>query len=106
MTAPEPSSWTFLTNHAHVLLRIAMEPRILVRALAEDVGIRERAVLRIIADLEAEGYLSHEREGRQNVYQVHVNRPLRHPIERHRSVGELIGAVAGKAKTKARSAAR
>jgi DNA-binding transcriptional ArsR family regulator len=89
-----PAGWTFLTNHAHVLIRIAMEPRVLVRTLAEEVGIRERAVLRIIAELEEAGYLSHAREGRQNVYEVSLDKPLRHPIERHKTVGALIDAVA------------
>lgn len=91
---PAPTSWTFLTNHAHVLIRIAMDPRILVRTLAEEVGIRERAVLRIIGELEEAGYLTHAREGRQNVYAVRLEKPLRHPIERHKTVGALIEAVA------------
>ena len=104
--ASDPASWTFLTNHAHVLLRIAMEPRVLVRTLADDVGIRERAVLRIIADLEADGYLSHTREGRQNVYEVNVTKPLRHPIERHCSMGKLIDTVIQKPRRPARSSSR
>lgn len=87
------AAWTFLTNHAHVLIRIAMDPRILVRTLAEEVGIRERAVLRIIGELEAAGYLTHSREGRRNVYAVRLAKPLRHPIERHKTVGALIDAV-------------
>jgi DNA-binding Lrp family transcriptional regulator len=101
--ASDPASWTFLTNHAHVLLRIAMDPRVLVRTLADEVGIRERAVLRIIADLEADGYLSHTREGRQNVYEVNVAKPLRHPIERHRTIGELIDAVVEKPRRRPRT---
>lgn len=96
--APSPeespaASWTFLTNHAHVLIRIAIDPRVLVRTLAEEVGIRERAVLRIIGELEEAGYLTHTREGRRNVYAVRVGKPLRHPIERHKTVGALIEAV-------------
>jgi hypothetical protein len=93
---PEESasaSWTFLTNHAHVLIRIAMDPRVLVRTLAEEVGIRERAVLRIIGELEEAGYLTHTRDGRRNVYAVRLGKPLRHPIERHKTVGALIEAV-------------
>ena len=91
--APANTGWTFLTNHAHVLLRIARDPRVLVRTLAEDVGIRERAVLRIIAELESEGYLAHTREGRQNVYAVTLDKPLRHPIEMHKTVDSLIDVV-------------
>jgi hypothetical protein len=101
-----PAGWTFLTNHAHVLIRIAMDPRVLVRTLAEEVGIRERAVLRIIAELEEAGYLTHAREGRQNVYAVRLEKPLRHPIERHKTVGALIDAVAAPAVLPRRRASR
>jgi DNA-binding MarR family transcriptional regulator len=89
-------TWTFLTNHAHVIVRISAEPMIRIRDLAEEIGITERGVLRIVGELEAAGYLSHEREGRRNVYVVHRNKPLRHPIERHRSVGDLLDALADK----------
>ncbi len=90
------SSWTFLTNHAHVLLSIAEEPNILMRDLAERVGITERAVQRIVSELEAEGCLSHTREGRVNHYEVHPDLPLRHPIERHRSISDLLKMVRGR----------
>ena len=72
--------WTFLTNHAHVLLCIAADPTIRVREVAALVGITERAAQRIVADLEAEGYISHERVGRRNRYEVHPTLPLRHPL--------------------------
>jgi predicted transcriptional regulator len=95
----EPGSsapWTFLTNHAHVLLCIAAEPTARIRDLAERVGITERAVQRIIAELEEAGYLAHEREGRRNVYRVQSHLPLRHAVEKHRSVGVLIELIHGK----------
>jgi len=95
---PEPSPahpWTFLTNHAHVLLCIARDPAARVRDLAAQVGITERAVQRIITELEEAGYLSHERDGRRNHYDVHAGKPLRHPIERHRNVADLIALVHG-----------
>lgn len=92
-TDSPPSAWTFLTNHAHVLLCIARDPAARVRDLAVQVGITERAVQRIITELEQAGYLSHVRDGRRNRYDVHAERPLRHPIERHRSVAELIALV-------------
>jgi DNA-binding transcriptional ArsR family regulator len=82
--------WTFLSNHAHVLLCIAKAPEIRLRDVAEQVGITERAVQRIVADLEDGGYLSRAREGRRNRYEVHANRPLRHPIESHREVSRLL----------------
>jgi DNA-binding MarR family transcriptional regulator len=86
-------AWTFLTNHAHVLLSIAADPQIRIRDLAERVGITERAVQRIIADLEEAGYLEHEREGRRNVYRVREGMPLRHPVERHRKVAVLLEII-------------
>lgn len=97
-------SWTFLTNHSHVLIRIASEPMVRIRDLAEEIGITERGVLRIIGELEEAGYLSHAREGRRNVYSVHRRKPLRHPVERHRTLGDLLDAIVETTKkTKRRS---
>jgi len=94
--APPPAvlGWTFLTNHAHVLLCIAADPEILMRDVAHRVGITERAVQRIVAELAEAGYLVRHREGRRNSYEVRTDRPLRHPIERHRAVSALIELVA------------
>lgn len=88
--APE---WTFLSNHAHVLLCIAKESEVRLREVAHRVGITERAVQRIVADLEEGGYLSRSREGRRNRYQVHLDRPLRHSVESHREVGVLLTLI-------------
>lgn len=82
--------WTFLTNHAHVLLCIGQDPDIRLRDVADKVGITERAAQRIAADLEGEGYISTEKVGRRNRYVVHSELPLRHPLEEHRSVGLLL----------------
>lgn len=87
--------WTFLSNHAHVLLCIAREPEVRLREVAERVGITERAVQRIVADLEEGGYLSRAREGRRNRYEVHADRPLRHPVEAHREVRVLLDLILG-----------
>ena len=87
--------WTFLSNHAHVLICIAQEPEIRLRDVAERVGITERAVQRIVADLEEGGYLSRSREGRRNRYEVHADRPLRHPVEAHREVNVLLNLILG-----------
>ncbi len=86
-------TWTFLTNHAHVLISLAGDPTLRIRDLAARVGITERAIQRIIADLEEAGYLTHEREGRRNLYRVRANRPLRHPVEAHRTVAALLEAL-------------
>lgn len=82
--------WTFLTNHAHVLICIGCSPDARIRDIADEVGITERAVQLIIADLEKAGYLTREREGRRNHYVVRGDLPLRHPIERHRQVAALL----------------
>lgn len=95
---PKPSKtteWTFLSNHAHVLICIAEQPAALLREVAERVGITERAVQRIVADLEAGGYLSRTREGRRNHYEVHADRPLRHSVEAHHDVGVLLDLILG-----------
>lgn len=82
--------WTFLTNHAHVLLCVARDPQARIRDLAERVGITERAVQRIIVELEEEGYLTHERDGRRNTYRVKAQLHLRHPVERKSKVAALL----------------
>jgi Mn-dependent DtxR family transcriptional regulator len=91
--APSPPAWTFLTNHAHVLVCIAEDPNARIRDVAARVGITERGVQRIIAELEDEGYVTHARDGRRNVYRVRASQPLRHPVERHRNVGALLAMV-------------
>ena len=84
------SGWTFLTNHSHVLLAIAGDPGIRLRDVATAVGITERAVQRIVAELESAGYLEHERIGRRNHYEVNTDGTLRHPMEEHLEVGALL----------------
>lgn len=90
MTKP---GWTFLTNHGHVLLCIANDPGIRLRDVAERVGITERAAQRIVADLVEAGYLTRRRQGRRNVYEIHPELPLRHPVEHAHSVGELFRLI-------------
>ena len=89
-----PSSWTFLSNHAHVLICLARDPEARLIDIAEAVGIRERAVRRIIADLVDSGYVERRRIGRRNSYELHLGRPLRHPLELTHEVGELVGLLA------------
>jgi len=87
------AGWSFLTNHAHVLFCIAQDPEIRIRDVALKVGITERAVQRIVADLQAQGYVTIFKEGRRNRYRVNFDLPLRHPIERHRTVAALVRLV-------------
>ncbi|GAA1077734.1 helix-turn-helix transcriptional regulator [Nocardiopsis metallicus] len=84
------ADWTFLTNHAHVLLCLARDPYIRLRDVAEAVGITERATQRIVADLAEAGYLERTREGRRNHYRLHPELPLRHPLERDHAVGDIL----------------
>jgi DNA-binding MarR family transcriptional regulator len=84
-----------LTNHAHVLLCIAKDPAVRMRDVAEQVGVTERAVQRIVADLEECGYVRRQRDGRQNRYEVCSTLPLRHPVERGCQVSVLINMVLG-----------
>jgi len=90
--APEQptGAWTFLSNHAHVLLCIARDPDARVRDIAEVVGITERAAHRILADLIAEGYATATKVGRRNRYAVNRAGRLRHPFFRDLSVGPLL----------------
>ncbi|MEZ4425273.1 MAG: winged helix-turn-helix transcriptional regulator [Gemmatimonadota bacterium] len=86
----EGSTWHFLTNHAHVLLCISSDPDLTVRELAQWIGITERAVIRIIGELDEDGFLVRTREGRRNHYDINLDQPLRHPVEAHCTVGDLI----------------
>lgn len=84
------TEWTFLTNHAHVLLCLARDPSMRLRDVAEAVGITERATQRIVADLSEAGYVERIREGRRNRYRLRPEMPLRHSLERDHAVGEIL----------------
>jgi predicted ArsR family transcriptional regulator len=85
--------WTFLTNHSQVLLCIASHQRITAKEIAQRVGITERAVQRLLHDLEESHYISRERDGRQNRYVIHLDRPMRHPAQEGRPIRELIALL-------------
>jgi DNA-binding MarR family transcriptional regulator len=82
-----------LTNHGHVLVCVAREPGMTLREIADCVGVTERTAHTIVCELEHAGYLTRERNGRRNSYQVHMGAPLRHELERGSSVGDLIEAL-------------
>jgi len=94
-SAKPSSSWTFLTNHAHVLAVLHLDPEKVLREVAVEVGITERAVQRIIQDLEEDGFIERERVGRKNHYRILKGERLRHPIEAHRKIGDLLKLIAG-----------
>jgi predicted transcriptional regulator len=89
-------TWTFLSNHSHVLLCLAREPDLRIRDLARLIGITERAVQRIIAELSSEGYLLVSKDGRRNHYQIQADQPLRHAVEGNVTVGDLMCLVEGR----------
>lgn len=95
MVDPEPAvpSWTFLTNHAHVLIAISRDPELRQRDIAHAVGITIGAVQKIVAELEDGGYLTRERVGRRNRYHVTAEHPLRHPLEASHTVDQLLKAL-------------
>jgi predicted transcriptional regulator len=85
----EELNWDFFTNHTHVLFYLKSHPNEPLRKVALAVGITERAVQRIVAELEESGYLSRTKVGRQNQYTIQEDLPLRHSLEAHRSLQEL-----------------
>jgi DNA-binding MarR family transcriptional regulator len=90
---PAAARWTFLTNHSHVLIVLSHHPSMVLREVAARVGITERAVQRIIADLEKEGFIEREKIGRQNCYRILTDQSLRHPIEAHRTIDDLLAML-------------
>ena len=86
-------SWTFFSNYAHVLVCLAKDPSARLRDVAEQVGITERATQRIVGHLEDAGVLIKERHGRRNRYTIDLDQPLRHPLESHRTIGNMLQMV-------------
>lgn len=89
----EPKTWTFLTNHAQVLLCLAETPDIRLRDVADRVGITERATQRILAELVDAGYVTTVRVGRRNSYTVDRQHAMRHTAQLGYDIGVLLGAL-------------
>jgi hypothetical protein len=87
--------WSFLTNHARALLCIAADPGVRLRDIATSAGITERRAHAIVADLVDAGYVVKDRNGRRNQYRIQTDLPLRDPINRQRTIGELLDLLAG-----------
>lgn len=93
---PEPGAqWTYLSNHAHTIFLLWQEPDLRVRDLAARIGITERAIIRILGELEAAGVLRRHREGRRNHYEIDGDTPLRHPLEQHVRLAQLLELLKG-----------
>jgi hypothetical protein len=89
------ASWTFLTNHARVLLLVAHDPGVRLRDIAASLDITERGAFGIITDLVEAGYVVKEKEGRRNRYHVQAHLPLPEPTARERTVGEVLTLLTG-----------
>jgi hypothetical protein len=93
MVPAPPPRWTFLTNHAQVLICIAEEPGMRMRDVSERIGITERATHRIITELADAGYITRNRTGRRNTYLVHTDLPLPDALGRNQRVGDLLAIL-------------
>jgi predicted transcriptional regulator len=87
------STWTFMTNHSHVLLCLAINSTMLAREIAVEVSITERAVLRILKELVDDKYVSVVKKGRCNTYSIDENKYLKHPIEAHCKIGAVLNLL-------------
>jgi DNA-binding transcriptional regulator PaaX len=89
----EVPPWTFLTNHAHVLICIAQDPEVRLAEIARKVGIGERAAHSIVHDLVQAGYVELSKSGRHNVYEVRLDQPLRHPLDAGHQIIDVFGPL-------------
>jgi len=89
------ANWTFLTNHARVLLCIAHDPGVRLRDIAASLGITERSAYGIVTDLTTVGYVVKQKDGRRNRYQIQAHLPLPEPTRRERTVGEVLALLVG-----------
>jgi len=87
------ADWNFFSNYAHVLVCLAENPNARLRDVAERVGITERTAFRLVTDLEEASILMRVKEGRRNSYVIDTEARLRHPIESHCTVGELLATI-------------
>jgi DNA-binding IclR family transcriptional regulator len=87
------AEWSFLTNHARVLLCVAHDPGARLRDIAASLGITERSAHGILTDLSKAGYVLKQRDGRRNRYQVQAHLPLREPASREVAIGEVLALL-------------
>jgi DNA-binding IclR family transcriptional regulator len=84
------ANWSFLTNHAQVLLCIAHDPGVRLRDIASKLGITERAAYGIVLDLTEAGYVLKDKAGRRNRYAIQADLPLRAAVTSERTIGEVL----------------
>ena len=100
------AEWSFLTNHARVLMCIAHDPGIRLRDIASTLDITERTAYGIVTDLTEGGYVVKEKDGRRNRYQIQAHVPLREPITQERTIGEVLDVLLGTSCRRRRPATR
>ena len=89
------ANWSFLTNHARVLLCIAHDPDVRLRDIAAGLGITERSAYGIVTELAEAGYVVKQKDGRRNRYQIQAHLPLPEPTSREHTIGEILALLAG-----------
>ena len=89
------ANWSFLTNHARVLMCIAHDPGVRLRDIAAGLGITERSAYGIVTELAEAGYVIKQKDGRRNRYQIQAHLPLPEPTSRERTIGEILALLAG-----------
>ena len=89
----QKNEWMFLTNHGHVFSYLASHPQSTIREIAEAVGVTERGIQKIIAALEADGYVGRFKKGRRNIYTVNPDLPMRHRMDHELAVRNLLLAL-------------
>ena len=99
---PRTPAWSFLTNHAQVLLCIAQDPGIRLREIGDAIGITERAAHRIVVELATAGDISRTRNGRRNQYTIQSHLPLPDPLAREQKIGDLLAVLAGQPAAKSK----
>ena len=85
--------WTFFSNYAHVLVCLAQNPQALLREIADRVGVTERTAMRLITRLDDAGILKRVKQGRRNFYEIEIHKHLRHPLEAHCTIAQLLGMI-------------
>jgi predicted transcriptional regulator len=89
------ADWSFLTNHARVLLCIAHDPGVRLRDIAASTGVTERTAYGIVTDLTEAGYVVKHKDGRRNRYQIQAHLPLPETDSRERTIGEILALLGG-----------
>jgi predicted transcriptional regulator len=90
LKSKDKSTWTFFSNHGHAIILLSRQPDLKIREIATEIGLTERAMIRIINDLVAAGYLFVKKSGRRNYYRVNLKGPFRHSIEQSRTIGDVV----------------